>query len=537
MPDTAPTTPTLAELAAAVAQLQAERDEYKRAYVVLLEAYRKLEAGLVGQRRERFVDGDGQLALSLLSMLVPSLQTDQQKQQADAAVAPVAAHERKKPTGRKPLPENLPRIDVEVVPPEVQRAGLDAFERIGEDVSETVERRAASFVVVRVTRPKFVAKSQADASAEQPRVAQAPALDLPIPRGLAGPGLIADTIVRRWQDHLPLHRLERIYGREGLQLPRSTVCGWHAEISALVAPLISAMWRDAMDAPYLCTDATGVLVQAAEKCRRGHFFVVIAPAKHVLFRYTPKHDGGAVDEILGQYRGYLVADAHSVYNHLYEKGDVEEVACWSHARRYFFKALETDGSRARHALSLIQALFGLEREYATSPPDEKLRRRRVDARPIIDALFAWFDDESLKVLDETPISKAIGYARNQRVALRRFLDDGRLPIHNNGSENALRREALGRKNWLFVGNDDGGEVNATLVTLLASCQLHGLEPLGYLRDLLCLLPDWPVPRVLELAPAYWRKTIADPTIEQRLAANVFRQAALGLLDGARPATN
>ena len=180
-------------------------------------------------------------------------------------------------------------------------------------------------------------------------------------------------------------------------------------------------------------------------------------------------------------------------------------------------------------LDLIQSLFRLEREYASASPPEKLRRRQLDAKPLVDAFFAWCDEESLKVLDETPISKAIGYARNQRAALRQFLTDGSLPIHNNHSENALRREALGRKNWLFVGNDDGGEVNATLVSLLASCKLHGIEPHGYLRDLLCLLPSWPAKRVLELAPAFWRKTLEVPGTLALLEANVYRQASLGVL--------
>jgi hypothetical protein len=260
--------------------------------------------------------------------------------------------------------------------------------------------------------------------------------------------------------------------------------------------------------------------------------VVVAPQKHVLFGYSPKHDKKAVDKLLGGYAGFLVADAHAVYNHLYEKGDVIEVGCWAHARRYVFKALETDGPRARHALSLIQALFLLERAYANATPQEKLRRRQLDAKPIVDAFFSWCDEESLKVLDETPISKAIRYARNQRTALQRFLDDGRLPIHNNWSEGALRREAVGRKNWLFVGNDEGGEVNAALVTLLASCEMHGLEPLGYMRDLLCLLPSWPAQRVLELAPAYWTKTLESDDVRLKLDANLFRQAALGTLQPA-----
>jgi transposase len=263
----------------------------------------------------------------------------------------VRAHERRPPTGRKPLPDKLPRVDIEVLPPEVQKAGLDAFERIGEEITETVEKRAASLVVVRTHKPKFVPKER-DRAAET-TVLQAPPPELPIERGLAGPGLLADTIVRRWQDHLPLHRLERIYGREGLPLARSTICGWHLDLADLVQPLIEAMWQDALTAPYLCTDATGVLVQAPERCRRGHFWVVVAPERHVLFAFTAKHDSAAVDEVLRDYKGHLVADAHAVFDHLYQRGDLIEVACWSHARRYWWKALDSDPERARQGLAFI----------------------------------------------------------------------------------------------------------------------------------------------------------------------------------------
>jgi hypothetical protein len=157
-----------------------------------------------------------------------------------------------------------------------------------------------------------------------------------------------------------------------------------------------------------------------------------------------------------------------------------------------------------------------------------------ESKPIADGFFAWCAAEAGRVLDETPTAKAIGYALNQRVALQRFLDDGRLPIHNNGSERALRREAIGRKNWLFVGSDDAAEVNAAFVSLLASCQLHDIEPWAYLRDLFCLLPSWPVRRVLELAPLNWKQTLKDEDTQQRLDANIFRRATLGLLDDHRP---
>jgi transposase len=342
---------------------------------------------------------------------------------------------------------------------------------------------------VRTHKPKFVAKDREGSSETQ--VLQAAPPELPIERALAGPGLLADTIVRRWQDHLPLHRLERIYGRDGLDLARSTICGWHAALAELAKPLVDAMWKDAFTAPYLCTDAISVLVQARERCRRGHFWVVIAPERHVLFGYTAKHDSAAVDGLLKGYEGYLVADAHAVFDHLCRRGTLVEVACWAHLRRYWFKALTTDPERARKALAFIGGLFRGERAWATAPPEERLRARRAESKPIVDAFFAWCDEEVVRALDETPSAQAIGYARNQRVALQRFLEDGRLPIHNNRSERELRREAVGRKNWLFVGNDDAGEVNPTFVLLLASCQLHDIEPWAYLRDLLL-----PSPRLL-----------------------------------------
>lgn len=524
----------LNELSARVDALAAERDEYRKLYLQSLELCRKLEMGIVGQKRERLSAANNQLTMSLLHMMLgdSSEQTAATAPPVQAAETKIPAHTRAKPTGRKPLPEKLPRVDIEVLPPEVQQRGTDAFERIGEDVTETLERRPASLVVVRVRKPKFVAKDRRRNAETQ--VLQAPAPELPIDRALAGPGLLADTIVRRWQDHLPLHRLERIYGREGLELARSTVCGWHEALGELVKPLVEAMWVDVLTAPYLCTDATGVLVQARERCRRGHFWVVIAPERHVLFAYTAKHDAASVDGLLDGYRGYLVADAHAVFDHLYRSGDLIEVACWAHARRYWFKALDTDTERARRALAFIGGLFRIERAWATAPPEDRLKARRAESRPIVDAFFAWCQDEANKVLDETPTAKAIGYALNQRVALQRFLDDGRLPVHNNGSERALRREAVGRKNWLFVGSDDAAEINATFVSLLASCQLHGIEPWSYLRDLFCLLPTWPARRILELAPVNWKQTLENPEAQQRLDANVFRRATLRLVEEHRP---
>jgi len=520
----------LDELEKMFATCQRERDAYRQLYLDTMERCRKLELGLLGSRSEHLSSNGSQLSLDVLSMML----SERQRAELDAALAQanaevnaqqeVKAHTRQKPTGRKPIPEHLPRVEILVLPPEVERKGLDAFERIGQDVSETIERRPASLVVAHIIRPKFVPKErERDADTT---VLIAEPLELPIAKGLAGPGMLADTVVKRWQDHMPLNRLEDMYARDGLELARSTMCGWHGALAELVKPLVSAMREDAFKQPYLCVDATGVLVQQKDKCRKGHFWVMVAPARHILFEFTAEHTSDAVDEVLAGYHGYLVADAHVVYDHLYASGDVVEVNCMAHCRRYFFKALDSDPERAKVALSLIGALFRIERTLADSPRKKKEKIRDKRSRPIIDAFFSWCDAEAPNVLDDTPISDGIRYARNQRVGLSRFLDDGRLPIHNNLSEGALRREAVGRRNWTFVGSDEGGVVNARFTSLLASCRLHKVEPWSYHRDIFCLLPNWPAHRLLELSPVEWLKTRDRDDVRALLDANPLRKLTL-----------
>jgi transposase len=391
-----------------------------------------------------------------------------------------------------------------------------------------LERRRASLVVVRIKRGKWVRKDRERNAETQVLVAETP--ELPIERGMAGPGVLAETIVRRFDDHLPAHRQERIWAREGFELSRATICEWHFRLHLVVLPLLVAMWKDARSAPYLCTDATGVLVQAKDKCRRGHFFTVVVPERYILYAYSPTHDGDAVDKLLAGYKGTLLADAHAIYDHLYRTGEVIEAACWAHSRRYFFKSIESDPTRAHEALALINGLFEIERELAKVPPGKRRAERQRKSKLLVARFFAWCDTQAPHVLDDTPIARAVGYARNQRVALERFLDDGRLPMHNNASENALRRQRVGENNWTFLGNDEGGAVNASFVTLLATCRLHDVEPWAYLRDLLCLIQGWPASRLLELSPAHWNKTRQQEDTQQRLIANVFRRVTLDLVD-------
>jgi transposase len=507
-----------------IAKLQEERDEYRNLVKHLREENERLKRGLIGQKAERVARNDAQMSLAILGLAMAGASAGSEEPAPPPMEQIVAEHTRRKPV-RKPLPENLPRVKIELLPPEVEREGIDSFELIGTDEREVLERRPAATVVVQLVYKKFVRKTDKP-EASSPVLAPA-AVELPIERGSAGPGMLADTIVRRWQDHQPLHRLEGIYGREGLELARSTICTWHAQLAALAEPVVEAMFAEALAQPYVCVDATGVLVLAKERCRTGHFWVLVAPGKHVLYRYSRQHNGKAVDDLLPGYTGYLVADAHSVYDHLFKDGSVVEVACWAHCRRYFFKAIASDPERAKVAIAHIGALFAIERAAVSITPKKKRELRLQQSKPVVDAFFRWCGEQAKLVLDESPISAGIGYALNQREALERFLEDGRLPIHNNVSELHLRRQVVGRRNWLFVGSDDGAEVNTVFVSLLASCRLHEVEPLSYMRDLLCLLPRWPKKNALELAPAYWKQTLEKPEAQQALAANVFRRVVLG----------
>jgi transposase len=509
--------------------LRVKVDELKTIYLDMLQKFRLLERGILFQGRER-LPVDESLTLPLLSLMMnggaeASVAAPATVEAPAAPAVPPPTQSRAKPTGRQVLPEKLPRVDLVVVPPEVEAKGRDQFDIIGQEISETIERRPASLVVVRVVRPKFVAKDRDRLAETKVHIGATP--DLPIPGGLPGPALLADTVVRRFEDALPLHRLERVYGRDGLSLARSTICGWHMALADLFESLIDAMWKDARKAPYLCVDATGVLVQDIRKCRRAHFFVVIDPGRHVLFGYTPKHNMKAVDDLLADFSGVLVADAATVYDHLVKSGQVTKADCWAHARRYFFKALGSDPARARYVIELIGKLFDVERPLKTVTPEKRLEVRREHSLPVATTIFDWCRTVLPSTVEHSPIAKACQYVLNQQATLSTCFQDGRIPIHNNISEGELRREAIGRKNWLFLGSDDGGVVNARLVTLIASARHHGIDPAEYLRDLLCLLPTWPARDVLDLAPVNWAATIARPEVQARLARNPFRRASLG----------
>ncbi len=502
-----------------------ERDEYKKLYELVMLELERLRRHVFGRKAESVDPRQIQLAFAGVA---PEFAAEAPAEAPTPAAASTAPRKKKsRPHGRKPLPEHLPVERIEITPAELSGEDAGDYVKIGEETSETIEWRGGSFVRLQLVRGKYARKGSA--AGDETRVVVAPPPTKPIEKGLAGPGLLARVMVNKFCDHLPLHRQEQIFAREGLDLSRSTLCDWVRQCHELGKHVVEAMWEDALLSDYVAVDATGVLVQQKEKCRRGHFWVLCSENDHVLFRYSRRHNRQTVSELLGSYKGYIQADAATVYDFLFMEEGCTEVGCWSHARRRFFDALSTDRERALVALGFIRKLYRIDREMRemkSEKPKRRARERRKRAGPVLEKFFEWADATALEVLPESPIGKAITYQRNQREALCRFLDDARLRLDNNRSERELRREAVGRKNWMFVGSDDGALWNATFVSLFASCQHMGIEPWAYLRDILCLLPDWPRSRVLELSPKFWKQTCQQAETQQILACNVFRGATL-----------
>jgi transposase len=394
---------------------------------------------------------------------------------------------------------------------------------VGQEVSSRVAYQHAGYLHVEVIRRKWVRDEPAAVFNEMagvptlplPPVLIGPLPDCVWPRYMADPSAIANIAVSKYGDVLPLHRQETISKREGFAIPRSTQCGWLGGGYKVVYRIVDAMFAEARaEALYIATDATGAPVKSEGGCDSWHVFVFAAENGHIVFRYTEENTSQAISGMLHGYQGYVVADAATVFDILYREG-MTESGCWYHTRKYVFKALETDPDRAYEAMAIIAKLFRIARECESIPMPERTKERAARAGPVLELFDRWVDANRERVDPKGPLDAAITYYDNQRTALRRFLDDGRLPIHNNTSERQLRNLAMGRHNYLYFANETGLKWYVTYRSLIASCMLHELNPHTYLEQVLRLAPHWPVTRMLELSPKYWTQTLARLDESQR----------------------
>jgi transposase len=431
-----------------------------------------------------------------------------EQMRADAALPSVAPTEQPK---RQPLPSNLPRREIRHEPDSTTcRCGC-AMKRIGEDVAEKLDYVPGVFTVERHVRGKWVC-------AACQTLVQAPVPAHVIDKGLPTTGLLAQVLVAKYADHLPLYRQEAIFERAGLALSRSTLAQWVGACGVALQPLVDALKAALFTRAVLHADETPVamLKPGHGKTHRAYLWsygsTVFDPIKGVVFDFADSRAGRhaqaflGADQADGGWRGTLVCDDYVAYKSLFGERIIE-AGCLAHARRKFFDLWANHKSAvAEQALGYFRDLYDVEREVQALDVDERQRIRQLKAKPVADALQAWLIAQRQKVPEGSATAKAIDYSLNRWTALTRYLGDGALPADNNWIENRIRPIALGRANWLFAGSLRAGQRAAAIMSLIGSAKMNDLDPYAYLKDVLERLPTHPASRIEELLPHRWRPT-------------------------------
>lgn len=483
----------IAEKEACIAKLEARNEK-------LTNELLYLRRQLFGRSSERFIPEDP----LQLSFAFEGLDELPEEQQAMPEEVVVPSYTRKKEAGRKPvrepLPEALRREEVVIEPENIPEGSV----RIGEEVTEKLEYTPGEVFVKRIVRPKYALSGGEG-------VIIAPLPSQVLPRSNAGASLLAHLLVSKYQDHLPFYRQLDIFRRQGIHLAASTVNDWFADTVNLLGPLYETLKKEVLATDYIQVDESCIPVVDKDKpgtTRKGYHWLVKSPVLEQLFFHYQKGSRAryVAVALLCNFQGAMQTDGYGVYNIYENKKGVLLLGCMAHARRKFENALKNDAQRAGYALKVIQALYAVEREAQENnlTPDEVRVLREKKSYPLLRDFEQWLLEESEKVLPKSLIGQAILYTYSLYPRLVRYVLDGRYCIDNNGAENGVRALALGRKNYLFCGNDQAAERAAVIYSLLGSCRLANVNPEAWLTDVLNRLPDHSILRLSELLPVNWK---------------------------------
>lgn len=400
---------------------------------------------------------------------------------------------------RSVLPAHLLRVE-EIIEP----AGKTAdHKRIGEEVTEVLEYTPANMYVRRIVRPKYI-----NTKTENICIGELPSL--PIPKGIAGPILLAHIMVSKFIDHLPLYRQLQIFKRTKVDISSSTIGGWFTKTSELLIPLYKTLEKSILNnTNYLQVDESPIKVQDRDKkgaLHQGYMWVVRNPVSGlVLFRYNKGRSKAVPESLFEHFNGTLQTDGYKVYKTFETKGDILLLGCMAHARRYFEKAKDNDYPKAKHVLGVMQQLYAIERKAKERAINTEIlkRYRQLYALPILKKLKIWLKENQLKLMPKSAIATAINYTLNIFDNLCRYTEDGRFEIDNNKIENAIRPLAIGRKNYLFAGNHLAAQSYAMMYSFFATCKILNINPQVWLADILIRIQDHKVDKLLELLPNNW----------------------------------
>jgi transposase len=481
------------DLRAFTARLLAE----VKAQAILIE---KLRHQLAGHRAHRF--GASSETAEQLQLALESSEIAAAAMTARLRLPEV--EEKDKPK-RRPIPDHVPRMEVELTPGEKSCSGCGGtLRRLGEDITEQLEYVPGRFIVNRIVRPRL-------ACSGCERFVQAPLPSRPIERGRPGPGLLAHVLVSKFADHLPLYRQSQIYDRDGIDLDRSTLADWVGKTTALLEPLADAIGRHVRDAQAIFADDTPVamLAPGTGRTQTARLWTYVRDERPwggdappaAWYRFSGDRKGRHPKDHLVDFRGWMHADGYAGFEELYRSGDIREVACIAHIRRKFVDVHRAQGSAiAEDAVRRIAELYAIEKAIRGSPPDRRAEVRQVKARPIFDDLETWLAQQLTAISSKSPLAAAIRYALTRMDRLRPYLEHGVLELDNNAAERAMRAIALGRKNYLFVGSASGGKAAAIAYTLIETAKLNGVDPEAWLADTLACIPDYKINKIDELLP-------------------------------------
>ncbi len=471
----------------------------------------KLTHELAVLKRLKFAATSEKFSAEQRSLLEETLDADiaQACAELDEASEDTKRSDKKQQPKRAPLPAHLPRREFEHEPENTTCDCGCQMKRIGQDIAEKLDYEPGVFTVERHIRGKW-------ACTKCQKLVQAPVAPHIIDKGIPTAGLLAQVLVAKYLDHLPLYRQERIFERAGMAIARSTLAQWVGECGAQLQPLVDALSAELLLHDVLHADETpvGMLKPGNGKTHKAYIWTYCTtrfnPVKAVVFKFCETRSGENVREFLGQdgerpWRGKLVTDGFSGYKATFERG-VTGVGCVAHARRKFHELWANHGSQVgEQALRYFQLLFRIEDEVAACTADERRRIRQRKSRRVAAALHRWLLAQRRLVPEGSATAKAIDYSLGRWGALTRFINDGELPISNNWVENQIRPIALGRANWLFAGSLRAGKRAAAVMSLVHSARINGHDPYFYLRDVLMRLPTQPASRIGELLPHLWKR--------------------------------
>ena len=512
----------VAELNRVLGETATSYQELQQEHAATLDELAWYKRWAYGRRRERLSEDQGQGHLFDLHPDLPT-DTDLSEPMAPDDAVDVCGHRRhrkKREIDWDKLPQIHHKHDLLEEEKICSYCGRK-MDCIGEDVTRELELQPAKLEAHIHVRPKYACRCCKEG------VCAAPLPQRPIPGGIAGPGLVSEVIVSKFSDHLPLYRLEDIFARYGVYIARSTLCDWVKYAAELLQPLYELQCQRVLQSTVMWTDDTPItVIGGLQGSFQGRFWTYIGHEQpYSVYDFTTSRSRDGPASFLQGFTGYLHADAFAGYDAIFlgSHAAIREVACWAHARRKFFDAVKSHPRESHQVLEWIRQLYDIEDRARPWSPEARRQLRAAESIPVLDKIGVSLTGLARTALPKSSVAKAVNYARNQWEALRRYTEDGRLTIDNNVSERTLRHQAIGRKNWLFLGSEAAGPRAAVLCTILAGAKRHRIEPWSYVRELLLRLHA-DDPRLEEMLPDRWAAAHPEAVLTHRLDESRVRAA-------------